>query len=204
MSLTTQFYAMIAMIAVGSYLGASLDIYSRLFNRLRSKFWVVFINDILFWNVQGLLIFYCLYTVNFGEIRFYIFVALLCGFAFYQSLLKTLYNRLLELIIRFIIRTYNIGAMFTSIFIIRPVIVLFTFIVTVAIGIGKFLLNVLTFFGRVLLSTLKILIRPIIYFAKLGWKLVPNSIKIKVNDYFRKIVIFYQKVISFIKKKKEK
>ncbi len=96
MSLTTQFYTMIAMIAVGGYLGAALDTYSRLLNRRKRKFWFIFINDILFRVVQGLIIFYCLYSVNFGEIRFYIFVALFCGFAFYQSLLKNLYQKFLN------------------------------------------------------------------------------------------------------------
>ena len=92
MSLTTQFYTMIAMIAMGGYFGAALDTYSRLFTTFKTKTLVIFINDILFWILQALLIFYSFISVNNGEIRFYIFIALFCGFAFYQSLLKNLYQ----------------------------------------------------------------------------------------------------------------
>lgn len=202
MSLTTQFYTMIAMIAVGGYLGAALDTYSRLLNRRKRKFWFIFINDILFWVVQGLIIFYCLYSVNFGEIRFYIFVALFCGFAFYQSLLKNLYQKFLELLIRFITRTYNVSAKLTSMLLIRPVIVLFTFVISIAVGVGKFLLKLSTFLGGILLTIFKFFLQPLNYFGKLSWKLVPNSFKMKLNVTFKKIINFYQKIYTFFNKKK--
>ena len=109
MSLTTQFYTMIAMIAMGGYFGAIMDTYGRLFQRSKQKLWLLFISDILFLILQTLLIFYVLYLVNNGEIRFYIFIALLCGFAFYQSLLKKLYNKFLEYIINIIVKIYKLG-----------------------------------------------------------------------------------------------
>lgn len=99
MSLATQFYTMLAMISMGSFFGATLDTYNRFLKRSVRKRWIVFIHDVMFWLLQGLLIFYILFLVNFGEIRFYIFVALVCGFAAYQALMKTTYLKLLETII---------------------------------------------------------------------------------------------------------
>ena len=78
MSLTTQLATMLAMIGMGSWLGAALDTYNRFLQRQDRTHWIVLINDILFWIVQGLIIFYVLLLVNEGELRFYIFLSILC------------------------------------------------------------------------------------------------------------------------------
>ncbi|WP_371931952.1 spore cortex biosynthesis protein YabQ [Mesobacillus subterraneus] len=96
MTLSTQFLTMLAMIWMGTLFGASLDTHNRFLKRSKRKSWIVFINDILFWVFQGLSIFYVLFSVNMGELRFYIFLALLCGFAAYQSLFKNMYLKVLE------------------------------------------------------------------------------------------------------------
>ena len=104
MTLTTQFYTLVAMIGMGSFYGAALDTYNRFLKRSERKRWIVFIHDILFWVIEGLLIFYVLFLVNEGEFRFYLFLALLCGFAAYQALFKKMYQNSLELVIRIVIR----------------------------------------------------------------------------------------------------
>jgi len=96
MSLSVQFYTMLAMIAMGSFFGGTLDTYNRFLQRRKRKRWVVFVHDVLFWLCQSLLLFYVLFLVNAGEVRFYIFIALLCGFAAYQALFKNGYLKLLE------------------------------------------------------------------------------------------------------------
>ncbi len=90
MTLSTQFLTMLSMIGMGSLFGAMLDTYQRFLKRPKRKSLIVFINDLFFWIIQALLIFYTLFQVNNGELRFYIFLALLCGFAAYQSLFKRL------------------------------------------------------------------------------------------------------------------
>jgi len=107
MSLTIQFYTMVAMIAMGSFIGASMDTYHRFFKRDQRKIWLAIINDVLFWILEALLLFYILFLVNKGEIRFYIFLALLCGYACYQSLLKGIYLHLLERLIIVVKKTYQ-------------------------------------------------------------------------------------------------
>lgn len=72
MTLTTQFLTMISMAAMGSYLGAAIDTYNRFLFRSKRKSWLVFLNDIFFWILQGLIFFYVLFVINQGELRFYI------------------------------------------------------------------------------------------------------------------------------------
>lgn len=121
MTLSVQFLTMLSMIGMGSLFGASLDTYQRFLKRPVRKSWVVFINDILFWLLQGLAIFYILFLVNEGELRFYIFLALLCGFAAYQALMKNIYLKLLEIVISTIISIYYFIVKVIRLLIIRPV-----------------------------------------------------------------------------------
>lgn len=73
MSVTTQLETMLAMIGMGGWLGLSIDTYSRFLQRRKRARFIVFINDVLFWLLQGLIIFYVLLLVNEGELRVYIF-----------------------------------------------------------------------------------------------------------------------------------
>lgn len=59
MTLSTQFITMLAMVGMGSFFGAALDTYNRFLKRDTQKHWLVFLNDILFWLLQGLTIFMC-------------------------------------------------------------------------------------------------------------------------------------------------
>src|SRR3954462_2772160 len=108
MSLTTQFYTMLAMVGIGGWIGVALDTYGRFLKRPLRARWVVFINDFMFWIVQGLILFYLLLLVNEGELRIYIFLAVLCGYAAYQSLLKWIYLRILERLIQTSLSIYRL------------------------------------------------------------------------------------------------
>jgi spore cortex biosynthesis protein YabQ len=103
MTLSTQFVTLLSMIGMGSLFGAMFDTYQRFLKRPKRKQWIVFFNDLLFWMIQAVIIFYTLFQVNNGELRFYIFLALLCGFAAYQSLFKGMYLSLLEMMIKTIL-----------------------------------------------------------------------------------------------------
>ncbi|WP_371932604.1 spore cortex biosynthesis protein YabQ [Bacillus carboniphilus] len=72
MTLSVQFYTIIGMVLVGIWLGLILDTYGHLLNRSMISRWVVFFYDLLFWVLQGLIIFYVLLLINEGEVRLYI------------------------------------------------------------------------------------------------------------------------------------
>jgi spore cortex biosynthesis protein YabQ len=192
MSLTTQFYTMLAMIGMGSWLGAALDTYGRFLKRPKRAHWVVFINDVFFWILQGLIIFYTLLLVNEGELRFYVFIALLCGFAGYQSLLKKYYLKVLEIFIQFIISTYRFFIRAGELLILRPIKLLINLVITILMGI----LNLLLAIGKILLTIIKfffmIIFTPVKWCGQLLWRLVPK----KVKKYLVKIMKRYAGVLK--------
>lgn len=192
---------MLAMIGMGSFFGAALDTYSRLFPRLNRNIILLIVHDILFWITQALLIFYVLYLVNHGEIRFYIFIALLCGFAFYQSLLKNGYLKLLEKIIRFVKRTYRKGKNMFSVLIVRPVVVTVTFLFTALVILIKSIFRIITASGIMLFTVLTFFIKPVLFPASLLWKLFPESIKIIGGRWVRGISCYLERIYRFFIKK---
>lgn len=184
MSLTTQFYTMLAMIAMGSIFGASLDTYNRFLQRGKRKKWIVFINDVMFWLIQGLAIFYILFLVNYGEIRFYIFVALVCGFAAYQALMKNIYVKLLEAMISAVIAIYQFLVRLFMALIFNPIKWIALAVIMVSITLGKVLLSLVKMIGKMLLWVLKVVFYPIKWIGRLLWKLIPASFKKSVEKIF--------------------
>ena len=137
MTLSTQFLTMLSMIGMGSLFGAMFDTYQRFLNRPKRKTWIVFCNDLLFWIIQALLIFYTLFIINNGEIRFYIFIALICGFAAYQSLFKGIYLRLLEMVIETIIAVTKFLKKTFQLLIYKPILGLIQLVITIILALGR-------------------------------------------------------------------
>lgn len=186
MTLSTQFLTMLYMVGMGVLFGTSLDTYQRFLNRPKRKRWFVFINDVLFWLSQGLSIFYTLFLVNQGEIRFYIFLALLCGFAAYQSLFKTIYLRLLETFIQLCISTYRFGEK-TFLFVIwKPLLWLIGLIISMFFALCRGSLALIRLILKILKWTIIILSKPILWILLIFWKLVPKKIKKFVEKIYNK------------------
>ncbi|MEH7444684.1 spore cortex biosynthesis protein YabQ [Bacillus sp. JJ1122] len=190
MTLSTQFLTMLAMIGMGSLFGASLDTHNRFLKRSKRKSWIVFINDILFWLLQGLLIFYILFSVNMGELRFYIFLALLCGFAAYQSLFKKIYLKVLERAISITISVYVFFVKAIRLLILRPVQFLAATVLSLLILAGRGLYTLVKWLLAVLLWVLKLLWKPIQLLFLLFWKLLPKKIKKSVEKLYNKLAGF--------------
>ncbi|MGA9225281.1 MAG: spore cortex biosynthesis protein YabQ [Mesobacillus sp.] len=190
MTLSTQFLTMLAMIGMGSLFGASLDTHNRFLKRSKRKSWIVFINDILFWLFQGLSIFYILFSVNMGELRFYIFLALLCGFAAYQSLFKKTYLKALERVIAITISVYVFFVKAFRLLIIRPLQFLAATVLSLLVLAGRGLYALVKWLLAVLLWVLKLLWKPIQLLFLLFWKLLPKKIKKSVEKLYNKLAGF--------------
>ncbi|MCS0674696.1 spore cortex biosynthesis protein YabQ [Cytobacillus firmus] len=200
MTLTTQFVTMLAMIGMGSVFGAALDTYNRFLQRTRRKSWLVFINDILFWLVQGLAIFYILFLVNKGELRFYIFIALLCGFAAYQSLFKKMYLRVLEISIRMAISIYRFFVKTITLLIYKPIQGLIMALIAIAVMLGKGLYSLLKVILRVFWFILKVVFLPVKWILSLLWKLLPKKIKKTVEKLYNKLAGYLQLIKNYVLK----
>lgn len=200
MTLSTQFMTMLAMIGMGAFFGAALDTYNRFLQRSKRKSWLTFINDVLFWAFQGLLIFFVLFQVNQGEWRFYIFLALLCGFAAYQSLLKELYLRGLERLIVFSISTYRLMVRLFLLLIYRPIYTLITLIISIVVMIGNALYKLLKWALWLILSIVRQFFKVIMWFLLIFWKLCPKSLKKTVEKLYNKWAGNLQKIKNSIYK----
>ena len=186
MTLTIQFYTLLAMIGMGSAFGAALDTYSRFLNRSERERWIVFIHDFLFWIIQGLLIFYVLFLVNEGEFRFYLFLALLCGFSAYQALFKGFYQRFLEFLIILVIKLARFIANSVHMLIFLPIKWVIVSILAIIIGIGKFVLALLKWAGKILLFILNIFWRPLKWILAYIWNLLPVFVTKNVGKFYNK------------------
>ncbi|KKK36658.1 spore coat protein [Mesobacillus campisalis] len=197
MTLTTQFITMLAMIGMGSLFGVSLDTYNRFLQRQRRKTWIVFINDVLFWVYQGLSIFYVLFSVNQGELRFYIFLALLCGFAAYQSLVRRLYLKLLEWLISVAVSTYRIMVGIVRTLILRPLRFLGLSILSLLLLAGKGLLLLGKTAWTFSLWILRVAWKPFQLLFTLFWKLLPKKIKKSVERLYNEMAGFIHRLKKY-------
>ncbi|APH06715.1 spore cortex biosynthesis protein YabQ [Bacillus weihaiensis] len=197
MSLTTQFYTMLAMFGMGSFMGAGLDTYGRFLKRPLRARWVVFINDLMFWIVQGLILFYVLLLVNEGELRVYIFLAVLCGYAAYQSLLKSVYLHILDRMIQMSIRVYRLVIRLGQLVVIRPIVGLVQLLIVFLLGIVKILWSIVKWAFQFIYSLAKIILAPVRFILRLLWKLVPRVIR---NNFVSNI----QKLAGILRRIKNK
>ncbi|KWW12442.1 MULTISPECIES: spore cortex biosynthesis protein YabQ [Peribacillus] len=186
MTLTIQFYTLLAMIGMGSGFGAALDTYSRFLKRSERKRWIVFIHDFLFWIIQGLLIFYVLFLVNEGEFRFYLFLALFCGFAAYQALFKGFYQRLLELLIHLVIKLARFITNSVHMLIFLPIKWVIVSIIAIVMGLGKFAFALLKWAGKIVLFILNVFWKPIKWMLTYMWNLLPVFVTKNVGKFYNK------------------
>jgi spore cortex biosynthesis protein YabQ len=200
MTLSTQFLTMISMIGMGSLFGVMFDTYQRFLDRPNRKSWIVFFNDLLFWVIQALIIFYILFLVNNGELRFYIFVALLCGFAAYQSLFKGVYLRLLEFMIKTAIAIYRFIRRAFQLLIYKPVVGLIQLVISIIILIGRGLFSLVKFVLKVLLFILKIFWVPVVKIILILWKLLPKSIKKYVEKLYNRTAGIFMEIKNYLLK----
>ncbi|WP_141434189.1 spore cortex biosynthesis protein YabQ [Bacillus sp. 03113] len=198
MTLSTQFMTMLAMVGMGTFYGASLDTYQRFLKRAKRKSWLVFINDLLFWALHGLLVFYVLFIVNRGELRFYLFLAILCGFAAYQGLFKRAYLWLLECFISICISIYLFIKKVIILLIYRPIFWIISTIIfiiyKVSIGILKLIFLVLK---AVYVLFRTILLLPLKWILSFFYNALPKSIKKIVEKFYNKIAGHLRSIKKF-------
>ncbi|WEG12720.1 spore cortex biosynthesis protein YabQ [Pullulanibacillus sp. KACC 23026] len=155
MTLTEQFYSMLAMCGMGIWLGASLTTYHRFFPQRKVWQWLLFVTDLLFWCLQGLIIFYVLLLVNQGVLRFYLFIALLIGFSAYKGLFETTYYKILDTLIHFIVGTARFLRKMVKLFLVQPLLFLLKLLFSLVKMISRMLLAILLFIGTVIYTPLK-------------------------------------------------
>ncbi|WP_188633377.1 spore cortex biosynthesis protein YabQ [Lentibacillus kapialis] len=189
MTLEVQFMTMLSMIAGGFYLGIACDTFRRLSISWNRRVFLKYFMEISFWLTQTLLLYYVLFQVNSGELRFYVFAAVLLGFAIYQALVAKTYKTVLEHLIRIMTQVYQFVEKMVRVIIIAPVKFIFQSTLTVIIVTLKILLTVLRY-------SLNVVWSPIFWLFRAIYKMFPQSIQKKLH----KIAGFYSTIENTIKK----
>ncbi|EIT84175.1 hypothetical protein A374_16668 [Fictibacillus macauensis ZFHKF-1] len=197
MTLSVQFQTMLAMAASGIWVGMAMDTYSRFLRERRKWYWLHFLNDLLFWLLQAFIVFFVLLSVNHAELRFYVFIALLCGFSCYKALLQNVYKVALEGIIRVVMRLYRFFVRLFYGLIVTPVkwvvVTISIIVLWILRAVWKIILTVL----KLVLLPMKWLLSPLLRFIpKQTWYTLKSkwlafagiliSLKNTVKKWFRK------------------
>ncbi|WP_407272590.1 spore cortex biosynthesis protein YabQ [Radiobacillus sp. PE A8.2] len=183
MTLTTQFLTIISMMGAGTYLGAAIDTFRRYESFWKKRLLFSYIIEICFWLLQTLILFYILYLVNQGELRFYILLAIICGYAAYKSIIQFFYLKVLDWSINSLIQVYRFLRRLVYAILVRPITLLLQFIMTVLLWLWGIILSIL-------LLILKIIWYPIRWLLLMLWRLVPK----KAKNYFEDLAGFYSKI----------
>lgn len=178
MTLTLQVKTMLAMIIAGFYVGISLDTFRYFTPLWYNKVVWRYLLEIIFWVMQTTIVFFVLYKVNAGEIRFIIFLAFLLGLSIYKALFATVYNKSLEWFIGVIKRIFRFFWKVIYYVILRPVEATL-----------RILWAIVLFFLRLIITPIVFLLRPmkklLDNFGKKVRKMIPKPILSNLYKYSR-------------------
>jgi spore cortex biosynthesis protein YabQ len=149
-SLSVQFLTTGLMFVSGLALGTLYDIYRVAAGLLRISRWIIPLLDLVYWLVATLLVFRMLYFGNQGQVRMFIFLALLVGICFYYAFLSAWIVRLLHFLVklskmltRFVLKAVDLLAVRPTKAAYRALVVVFGFVAALSVFFGKIVLQLL-------------------------------------------------------------
>lgn len=107
----------------GVLIGIIFDIFRILRKTIKTSDFVTYIEDFLFWIITSIILFYSIFTYNNGELRFFMFLAVILGFVSYIctissylikinvkiiNVIKRIFLKLFEIIYKPLIKTFKI------------------------------------------------------------------------------------------------
>lgn len=87
--ITNQAYLFLIFVINGLLIGFLFDIFRILRISFKTKDFVTYIEDILFWIITGIIVLYSVFVFNNGEIRFFIFLGIIIGIILYMTIFST-------------------------------------------------------------------------------------------------------------------
>ena len=87
--ITNQAYLFLIFIIDGIIIGLLFDFFRILRKTIKTSDIITYIQDALFWILTGIIILYTTFTFNDGEIRIYMFIAILLGVICYITLISS-------------------------------------------------------------------------------------------------------------------
>lgn len=146
------------MMIGGIYLGFATETFRRAAMTWKSNLILSYVFEICFWITQTCILFFVLYNVNEGELRFFIFLACLLGFSIYTVLFKTMYKRLLEFFIKIMKTTIKWTIQTINVLIIHPIKWTVQMIIAILLYVVHVCRHLLFFLFKILFYPIKLLI----------------------------------------------
>jgi spore cortex biosynthesis protein YabQ len=159
-TLQVQFISLIWMIGSGIIMGVVFDIYRVLQRKFRVRGWLISIFDLLYWIAATIFVFSVLVASNDGQLRFYIFAALILGIWIYFKKWSSFTIR----IMLWLIHVIEIGIKWILVIIDTLVIRPLMFILFLGAWVGHIGMTIVFFLGKLiytLLSPIGYVIRPL-------------------------------------------
>ncbi|MGI6125728.1 MAG: spore cortex biosynthesis protein YabQ [Planifilum sp.] len=178
MSLQAQWITMVTMVGSGLILGVALDTYRVLKERLRLRGWVVSLVDLLYWVAAASLVFHLLVWSNWGELRFYVFIAVLAGFWTYFTWFSDGVFRILRWLFAWLERAVQTVIRLVTVLVWLPLAYLWVLFRKVGALLWRLVRGVL----QILLMPLSPLVR---FFSPLGK--VPAAVFRRILRWFRRL-----------------
>ena len=97
-----QAYLFLIFTVTGIIIGILFDIFRSLRKSFKTKDWITYMQDILFWILTGFILLYTIFTFGDGEVRFYMFIGVFIGCMFYMIIFSQYFISCNVAIINFI------------------------------------------------------------------------------------------------------
>lgn len=191
MTLSIQFYTLVAMIVMGAMLGMAVDTYRLLLRVRLRKLWIKYVYDFLFWVIYALALFYTLYWINEGALRIHVFLAVFCGFAMYKALLSAVYIHMMFFVYRLISKVMYFLIKVLKILIFYPTR-------WSIIKVRWMLVGVLKVIYRLLKFVIRVIYRVLYGFVTIFFRMLPKTVQKRLRLLYYRVYKMLRKIYQGI------
>lgn len=122
MELSTQIRTFLLIVTTGVVLGILFDTYRVLRRRFRPPWLVTSLTDLLYCLLASAIAFTALLAGNWGELRFYVYIALLVGIIAYYRLVSRYVMKLITALLLLLAKLCHLTKLAVAFTIIKPVV----------------------------------------------------------------------------------
>lgn len=123
MELSTQIRTFLLIVTTGIILGILFDTYRVLRRHFRPPWLVTSLTDLIYCLLASAIAFAALLAGNWGELRFYVFIALLIGIVAYYRLVSQYVMKLIMALLVLIAKIWNMAKLAVSYVVIKPTVI---------------------------------------------------------------------------------
>ena len=117
-----QVINLLIFIVAGIILGIIFDVFRIIRKEFKTPDFMTYIEDIIFWLISGIILLFCIFTFNNGELRLYLFISIILGNILYMLTLSKYFIKISSFFINFIKRILKIPISLIKKIIIIPLI----------------------------------------------------------------------------------